>query len=340
MFTKSKIKSVRPAGRELVCDITVEKNHSYVANGFINHNSSSDPNLQNIPRDNTSSLIKTMFVPPPKHLIMEFDYGQAELRVVAELSKDKAMIEIFQKGYNVHVATAAKINGMFHKYDEIKAILKDPKHPKNLFWEKQKKRGKVLNFSILYLQSDEMTAAQMGEPLEAAIEFKKEWFNQFPSIKKWMNKQVDVVEEYGYVENLFGRRRRLPDIYSDVKGFRNKAIRDSINAPIQGCSSDFTQLSTIIIRRDLMTGKVTLSDDPYYNRQFATVHDSIDFFVMPHHIHGSAPKISKICSDPETLKYFNFEMQHVKMKVTPEIGKTWGSLEEYDPKIDYTTWIN
>lgn len=301
--------------------------------------SSSDPNLQNIPRTTTSSLIKTMYVPPPGHLLMEVDYGQAELRVAAEVAKDKAMIEIFQKGYNIHVATAAKINHKFHKYEEIKEILKDPKHPDNLFWEKQKKRGKVLNFSILYLQSDEQTAEQMGVSVEEAAEFKQEWFNQFPNIKKWMKGQERFVEKYGYVESMFGRRRRLPDIYSEVKGFRNKAIRDSINAPIQGCSSDFTQFSTAVIRNKIINQELILTDDVRWIHQIYTVHDSIGFFVMPQYIHNAMPVISDICSNPETQKYFNFEMKHVQMKVSGEIGKSWGSLEDYEPNKDYSLWL-
>lgn len=301
--------------------------------------SSADPNLQNIPRTTTSSLIKTMYIPPPGHLLFEVDYGQAELRVAAELSKDAAMIDIFKKGYNVHVATAAKINRKFEKYEEIKAILSDPKHPDNLFWEKQKKRGKVLNFSILYLQSDEMTADQMGVSVEEAIEFKQEWFNQFPMIKKWMAGQERRVKKYGYVEGLFGRRRRLPDIYSDIKGFRNKAIRDSINAPIQGCSSDFTQFSTVIIRDQINRGLLKLTDSYQWRYQAYTVHDSIGYYVQPKYIHRAVPIVTEICSNPETMKYFNFEMQHVKMKVSGEMGKSWGSLEDYRPEFDYNTWL-
>lgn len=301
--------------------------------------SSANPNLQNIPRTTTSSLIKGMYIPPPGHLLLEVDYGQAELRVAAELSKDPDMIEIFKKGYNVHVATAAKINRKFEKYEEIKGILSDPKHPDHLFWEKQKKRGKVLNFSILYLQSDEMTADQMGVSVEEAIEFKQEWFNQFPLIKKWMSAQERRVRKYGYVEGLFGRRRRLPDIYSDIKGFRNKAIRDSINAPIQGCSSDFTQFSTVIIRDHINRGTIKLTDSLQWRYQAYTVHDSIGYYVQPQFIHKAVPLITEICSNPDTQKYFNFEMQHVKMKVSAEMGKSWGSLEDYSYDKDYSLWL-
>src|SRR5690606_9047605 len=123
-------------------------------------------NLQNIPRDTTASDIKTMFLPPPGFLLVEFDYSQAELRVIAELSKDRNMIDIFKRNWNIHVATACK---MFKgDYDTVKSILKDDKHPDWLKWEKQKKIGKSMNFSTVYQQGDEATAEQMGVSLKKA----------------------------------------------------------------------------------------------------------------------------------------------------------------------------
>lgn len=306
--------------------------------------SSKAPNLQNIPRDTTSSLIKNMFMPPPGHLLLEVDYGQAELRVVAELSGDKAMIEIFKKNYNIHVATAAKINKKFHEYDRIKGILSTPDHEENLFWEKQKKRGKVLNFSILYLQSDFETANQLSSPEEIisvddAAKFKAEWFEQFPEIKRWMVEQEKFVKANGYVVNMFGRKRRLPDIFSFDRGKQNKAIRDAINAPIQGTSSDFTQFASVCIRERRIKGNLIWTNDPNYQYQAYTVHDSMGYFVQPQYIHKVVPVINDICSNPETIHYFDFEMKKVKMRVSPEVGKTWGGLKEYNAWENYNKWI-
>jgi DNA polymerase I-like protein with 3'-5' exonuclease and polymerase domains len=302
--------------------------------------SSRNINMQNIPRDTTSAMIKKMFICPKGHLLLEVDYGQAELRVVAELARDEAMIDIFKRNYNIHVATACKINHCYDKYNEVKGILENTKHPDNLFWEKQKKRGKVLNFSILYLQSDKMTAEQMSSEDEIvteedAAEFKKDWFRAFPGIKRWMEKQEKFLKENGYVRNMFGRFRRLPDIWSEDKGKRNKSIRDCINAPIQGASSDFTQFATVVIREQIRSGELVLSDDPRWQSQAYTVHDSIGFYVQPKYLHKAVAAITKICSDPETLKYFDFEMKHVKMKVSPEIGTDWGSLKAYNAWENY-----
>lgn len=299
--------------------------------------SSKQPNLQNIPRDTTSSLIKRMFIPPPGHLLLEVDYGQAELRVVAELAKEEAMIDIFRKNYNIHVATACKLNGGIHRYAEVKGILSQPTHKDFFFWEKQKKRGKVLNFSILYGQSDQATADQMGDGTteEEAAELKEQWFREFPGIRPYMKQVTGRIKEDGFMMNLFGRKRRLPDIYSENKGLYNAAIREGFNAHIQGASSDFTQLATITIREKAMRGDLIWTDNPKYRFQAYTVHDSIGFFVQPKYVHSIVPKINKICSDPETLRYFNFQMKHVQMKVSPEVGTNWGALTDYNPWTNY-----
>ena len=159
--------------------------------------SSTKPNVQNVPRVLTNPDVKRMFIPPPGKLIVELDYGQAELRVLAEITKDPVMIDIFKQGYNIHVATACKMfNG---DYDKVKAIIKDPHHPDNEIWERRKKIGKSMNFSIIYLQGDRATAEGLGCSIEDAKKFKKEWFASFPKVKPWLEKQfkkayhVDIV---------------------------------------------------------------------------------------------------------------------------------------------------
>ncbi len=281
--------------------------------------SSADPNLHNIPRDNTSSIIKVMYIPPPGHLVLEVDYGQAELRVVAEMANERALIDIFERGFNVHLATACKMLRQMDRYDEVKKILKDPNHKENLYWEKQKKKGKTLNFSILFGQSDEETADQMTADnlemgikeivtLEDAKRFKKEWHREFPAIKPYMEYQEIFCRRHKYVVNLFGRRRNLPDIDSERAGFYNKAVRDAINAPVQGGSSDFAQFACSIIRHKIILGELKLSNNLKYQAQANSVHDSIKFYAEPRFIHKAVPIIESICSQPETLRYFGFEL--------------------------------
>lgn len=312
---------------------------NYLAHGTVTGRlSSREPNLQNIPRDTTSSLIKRMFIAPPGLCILEVDYSQAELRVVAEMSDDEAMIEIFKRGFNIHLATGLKISGYtLDDYSTANSARKDPEHPDHVHWTKIHKKGKVTNFSILYLQSDQMTAEALGVSVDEAAEFKAEWFRQFPRIKEWMEAQWIFLHEHGFVRNLFGQKRRLPDIWSDVKGFVNKAKRDAVNAPIQGSSAQFTNFATIQIRHHrLYTGEI-----PLYMNQLYTVHDSIGFYIRPKDIHRIVPKLINICANPETEKYFGIAMKKVEMKVSAEIGIShWGEKAEYDPNKDYVKLYN
>lgn len=297
--------------------------------------SSRDPNLQNIPRDTTSSMIKPMFIPPKGYLLLEVDYSQAELRVVAELAKEKTMIEWFTKGYNIHVATACKMNGCIDKYDEVKAILKDINHPENEKWEKRKKKAKTVNFGILYGQTKFKLAESLKCTPDEAQKFLDDWFKSFPKITSYIKKQHKFAEENGYVYSIWGRKRRLPDAQCKndpgMRGFYLKAMRDSINAPIQGASNDFTIFSSVVIREQKIQGKL-----PWDMQQAYTVHDSLGFYIKPEQIHTVVPKLVEICNNPDTMEWFGFKMKYVKMKVSPEVGINWGSLREYNPTEDYT----
>lgn len=304
--------------------------------------SCADPNLQNIPRDTTASDIKKMFIPPPGYVLLEVDYGQAELRLIAELAKDKVMLEMFTKGYNIHVATACLINGGIDQYDEVKKIIKigdnmsgeelaKPENKKILKWMKEKKRGKSLNFSIIYGQGDKAMAEELDCTPEEAGEFKRKWLDQYPDIRRWMRKQIKFARKNGYVPMLFGRKRRLHDIDSDNFGKKSEAERQAINAPIQGTSSDFGLFSLVIIREKILKGELPVDMMLAY-----TVHDSLGFYVRPEDVHGIIPILYKICRNPDTIKYFGFELKNVEMKVSPELGiESWGDLNEYHEEANY-----
>lgn len=306
--------------------------------------SSKNPNLQNIPRVTTNPDIKKMFIPSKGKLILEVDYSQAELRLVAELAKEDVMIDIFKRGYNIHVATACKTNGCLDRYDEIRKIIKDESHKDWLFWEKEKKRAKLINFGILYGQTAKKLSVELSNALgrkvsfDEADKFIEDWYKQFPKIKKWIKSQHRKAREEGYVENIFGRRRRLPNAQmseaeakqSGLFGFYLEALRQSVNAPIQGASSDLTQFASVLVREKIYKGEL-----PKTMRQIYTVHDSIGYEIDPEDIHWVVPIVVEVCANPETKKWFNFELKHVNMKVSPEIGINWGLLEEYDGGKDY-----
>ena len=298
--------------------------------------SSRNPNLQNIPRSTTSSDIKKMFIAPKGYVLLEVDYSQAELRIVAELSGDRVMIDMFKRNHSIHVATAARSYTNM-TYEEFYPITKKEDHPKYLWATKLKKRAKTYNFGVLYGQSPRKLAQTIaeatGEPPDE-VKAEKElrlWFKTFSGVERWIKLQHRKAKKDGYVLNMFGRKRRLPDIYSNNFSKMLEAQRQSVNAPIQGAASDFTQFSSIIIREEKLKGNLPRDMDQVY-----TVHDSLGYYIKPEDIKEVVPKIVKICSNPSTLKWFGFKMKKVNMKVSPEVGINWGELSDYDPNKDYS----
>jgi DNA polymerase I-like protein with 3'-5' exonuclease and polymerase domains len=312
--------------------------------------SSKSPNLQNIPRSTTAADIKRQFLPPPGYALLEVDYSQAELRLVAEMAVDKTMIDIFARNYNIHVATACKVYKALDRYDEIKKIIKlgeamdahellKKENKELLFWVKAKKQAKTINFGILYGQGVKMLAEGMGVSQDEAKMFIKEWFKSYPQVKKWIEGQHRYAQRNGYVTNFFGRKRRLPDALLtdkeaekyDLTWKKAEALRQSVNAPIQGGSSDICQLAATEVYEERRNGKL-----PYYMRQIYTVHDSLGYPILLEDINTVVPKIVSLCANPQIEKWFGFKLKHVEMKVSPEIGLHWADLEEWDPKKDYT----
>lgn len=297
--------------------------------------SSTEPNMQNIPRVTTNKDIKGMFVAPPGYLLVELDYSQAELRIVAELAGEKKMIEYFQKGYNIHVAVAVdaeNVNtGKHYTYEEIYPITKDEAHPQYEYWTKRKKRAKTINFGILYEQSPAKLAETMKCSKGEATQFRLDWLKTFPRIEKWINNQHKLAHKNGYVTNMWGMKRRLPNIYSPNNGVMMEAERQAVNAPIQGASSLFTLFSTIIIEEYRMQGKIPLERPLLY-----TVHDSEGYLVRTDKIHEFVSIAIPIMKDPQTQEYFGFKMKQVPMKASVELGIKWNGLSDYSSKTDYT----
>lgn len=290
--------------------------------------SSNDPNMQNIPRDTTASVIKTMFVPPPGHLIMQVDYSQAELRVLAAAAKEESMLHAFNSGHDIHLATACKKKGW--DYDEKKAILDSEDGSEEYIEVKvERKYAKTINFGIVYQQGAPALAESLEISVDKAKQFMAEFYQTYPKIKKYIDKMHRYLEKQGYVKSVFGRKRRLPNIWSPEWGKVGKAKRDAINAPIQGAASDLTQLSNLFIDRAMTIGLLP------YSSMFATVHDSLIYYIKPEHIHQSVPVIKEICRNPNTKEWFGFEINSVEMKVDFEIGAPWNNLKTYKEDTDY-----
>ena len=199
--------------------------------------SSTNPNLQNIPiRTEQGRQIRRAFVPSDSdHLLLSADYSQVELRLMAHLSGDEALIEAFRHGEDIHRATAARLFG-------IPLAEVTPEH---------RRKAKTANFGIIYGISAFGLKQRMGNiTMEEAKRIIDGYFTAYPKVKEYMERVVAQARETGYVETIFGRRRYLPDIRSANSVVRSLAERNAINAPIQGSAADIIKIAMNRIHRE------------------------------------------------------------------------------------------
>ena len=199
--------------------------------------SSNNPNLQNIPvRTANGREIRRAFVPRgPEYTLMAADYSQIELRIIAHLSQDPAMIADFNFGHDIHAATAAKV---FHV-------------PLDQVTKEQRSRAKAVNFGIIYGMSAFGLAERMEISRGEASDIIKKYFEEYAGIKEYMNRSIAIAKERGYAETILGRRRYLRDINASNATVRNFAERNAINAPIQGSSADMIKIAMVNIQREI-----------------------------------------------------------------------------------------
>jgi DNA polymerase-1 len=220
--------------------------------------SSNNPNLQNIPiRSQKGKEIRKTFISRgPEFKIMAADYSQIELRIIAALSKDPGMIDAFQKGIDIHTATAANV---FHV--PLEEVTKD-----------QRSAAKAVNFGIMYGQGPFGLAQNLGISRTEAKSIIDRYFEQFGTIKSFMDSLVNDARELGYVETIMKRRRYLPDINSANAIVRGYAERNAINAPIQGSAADIIKLAMIAVDKAMIAQKVQ-------SKLLLQVHDELVFDV-------------------------------------------------------------
>lgn len=194
--------------------------------------SSTSPNLQNIPsRSEYGHCIRQAFIAPKRWKIIAIDYSQIELRIMAHLSKDKALIRAFRQGKDIHAATASEVLGI-----SIRDISSE-----------QRRRAKVINFGLIYGMSAFGLAKQLGTPRHEAQDYMNIYFKRYPGITRYLEKTKSAAREKGYVETLFGRRLQLPTIRSSNSTHRKAAERAAINAPMQGTAADIIKKAMLLV---------------------------------------------------------------------------------------------
>jgi len=221
--------------------------------------SCSNPNLQNIPiRGEDGREIRKAFIPEKGSIFFSADYSQIELRIMAHLSKDTHMIDAFNKGYDIHSATAARI---FHK--KIEEINSD-----------ERRKAKTANFGIIYGITTFGLSQRIGISRSEAKELIDNYFKMFPGIYNYMEISKEEARKKGYVETIFHRRRYLPDILSKNATVRGYAERNAINAPIQGSAADIIKIAMIAILR-------RFEEENIQSKLILQVHDELNFSVLP-----------------------------------------------------------
>ena len=221
--------------------------------------SSSDPNLQNIPiRGEDGKEIRKAFIPEPGCLFFSADYSQIELRVMAHLSQDPQMIEVFREGKDLHAATAANI---YKK--PIEEVTRD-----------ERTKSKRANFGIIYGITVFGLAERLDIPRDEAKMLIDGYFETFPQVHDYMEKSKEIARQQGYVTTLFGRRRYLPDINSANSVVRGFAERNAINAPIQGTAADIIKVAMIHIFQRFKAEGIK-------SKMILQVHDELNFSVYP-----------------------------------------------------------
>ncbi|MFN9101291.1 MAG: DNA polymerase I, partial [Betaproteobacteria bacterium] len=197
---------------------------------------SNDPNLQNIPiRTPEGRRVREAFVAPPGHALMSADYSQIELRIMAHISEDAALLRAFERGLDIHRATASEVFGT--PLDEVSS--------------EQRRYAKTINFGLIYGMGAFGLASQLGIEQKAAKDFIDRYFARFAGVKRYMDETRLKAKDRGYVETVFGRRLWLPEINSPNGPRRSGAERQAINAPMQGTAADLIKLAMIAVQQAL-----------------------------------------------------------------------------------------
>lgn len=301
--------------------------------------SSQEPNMQQIPKTSVDPNIKNQLVAKPGTLYLVCDFSQAELRIMAHLSGDETYLNAFNSGQDPHLAIAAKKYGI--PYEEAYKIYDDENHPDHGIWKVRRKQAKQIAFGLIYGIGAKLLAVKLSDPKSGLIvtpeEAQKEmdiFFKQHPKLKTFKAKQEKFLKKHGYLRSLFGRKRRLPQIYSDNKQDQAYAIRLALNFPCQSAASDMTLFGSVLIYYMMRQGKLPMM------QEVATVHDATYNNTDPNYINiWTVHTMWEIFSNPSTKNFFGFQISDVTMDMDYTIGRTMAEELPFIPGYDYNKML-
>jgi DNA polymerase-1 len=259
--------------------------------------SSSDPNLQNIPvRGSEARQIREAFIAPPGCLLLSADYSQIDLRSLAHLSQDEALLAAFRHDDDIHSATAARLYGV--ALNEVTADMR--------------RLAKTVNFGVIYGMSEFglQQAAELSR--EEAAGFIEAYFERYPGIRQYLESTKEQARRQGYVETMLRRKRTIAEINSSNRQVREGAERMAINMPVQGTSADIIKVAMVNVYREM--GRRGLA-----SRMLLQVHDELMFEVPEGEIDEMLEMVPRLMSTALELS--------VPLKVDTKTGRTWGGME-------------
>jgi len=262
---------------------------------------SSEPNLQNIPiRTELGREIRRAFVAAPGHLLLSVDYSQIELRIVAHMAGDKAMIKAFKEDQDIHSATAAAVFGL------------DPEQIN----PEMRRRAKAVNFGLIYGMTPFGLTRATDFTLAEAEEFVKVYFERFPGVRRYLDEVRVKAAEVGYVETLLGRRRYFPEFAAGAPhNIRARAEREATNSPIQGTAAD-------IIKRAMLGLPQALQEAGLAARMLLQVHDELVFECLEEELPATSKVARRVMQEAFKLK--------VPLKTDAKAGRNWAEMTAVD----------
>lgn len=276
-------------------------------------------NLQQVPRD---PFIRGMFGAPPGWSFVEADYSQIELRIAAFIANERHMIQLYNEGADIHMTTTMGVTGL-PKAQVTKEI--------------RKKVGKPVNFGFLYgmgwRKFIETAFNNYGAVFneDEARAYREAYFDLYPDLQRWHERQRRLVRQYGRVQSPLGRVRHLPDIYSPEKGVQAEAERQAINSPVQGFASDMALLSMTLINAEFRRQGIA-------GNCLGLVHDAVNFEIRDDDLHRALPIIKDTMEDPGPLRKKFGTVLTIPIVADLKIGRHWGDSKEveqeeviYDP---------